>query len=194
MLIFSLWGSGGGPERDPFEVLFRRCYPKVQRFFVLRGCSAEDSRDLAQETFLRGYRGYDGFRGDAQATTWLLTIATNLWRNRLRDADAAKRSGDEVPLAAVEHGLAHDGDRPLERTLDDERRRLLLAAIEELPPGMRRCVMLRVYQDKSFRDIAVLVGVSEATAKSQVSRARKRLRVSLAHHFPDLDAMLDDGP
>lgn len=177
-------------ETEDFEGLFRELYRPVLGFFTRHGCSSEESQDLAQETFLRAYRSLEGFRSDAKPSTWLFTIAVNVWRNRRRGAAAAKRSGDEVPLSEAS---PESEDRPPDQTLDDdERRRRLKQALADLPPQMRRCVWLRVYQNRSYDEIAQLLGVTAATAKSQVSLARPRLRSSLAEHYPELAADPDD--
>jgi RNA polymerase sigma-70 factor (ECF subfamily) len=174
-----------------FEELFRELYRPVRSFFAKRGCGSEESEDLAQETFYRAYRSFGEFRGDAKPLTWLTTIAINVWSNHQRDAAAAKRAGHEVPLPEGRAELVDD-DKPRDRAIDDERRRNLESAIEKLPKQMRRCVWLRVYQNRSFRDIADLLGVTEGTARSQMSLAKPKLRSILAEHYPDLDADLDD--
>lgn len=171
--------------KNGFEELFRRYYRPVMGFYARRGCPEEECRDLTQETFLRAHRAYGGYQGDAKPLTWLLTIATNLWRNRVRDAGAAKRTGIEVPMVAVEVGL-ESGDRPRERAIEAERRQRVRDALAELPPSMRRCVYLRVYQERSYREIARLLEVTVETAKSQVSRAAPRLRSILAEDYPEL--------
>ena len=176
---------------DAFESLFRELHGPVIGFFSRRGCTPEESQDLAQDTFLRAYRSFDGFRGEAKKSTWLLTIAGNVWRNHARDAEAAKRDADEVDLPEGDRAPAAPGKPQLEDTLDVERRRLLRTAIEELPKAMRRSVMLRVYQDMSYRDIADTLDISVKTAKSQVSRARPRLKTALAEHYPDLESRLN---
>lgn len=178
-------------RKDAFEELFREHYRSVLGFFGRRGCSPEEREDLTQKTFLRAYRAFDGFRGEAEASTWLLTIATNLWRNRLRDAAAGKRLGDEVSVDDWQ--VPAPGELPQEQLIATERRRRLRSAIDELPPRMRRCVLYRVYQDRSYREIAALLGVTEATAKSQVSLARARLRAKLAADYPELEADADEG-
>ena len=125
--------------------------------------------------------------------TWLLTIATNVWRNRIRDSAAAKRAAADVTSFAEDELADPASDEELqEQAIDGERRRLLKAAIDDLPPRMRRSVLLRVYQGMSFRDVADILGVTTTTAKSQVSRARARLRESLAEHYPELVAESDD--
>ena len=76
-----------------YEELFRELYRPVLGFFARRGCSPEECRDLAQETFLRVHRSFGRFRGKAKASTWVFTIAANLWRNRRREAAAANARG-----------------------------------------------------------------------------------------------------
>jgi RNA polymerase sigma-70 factor (ECF subfamily) len=130
-------------ETDAFDELFRELYRPLLGFFARRGCSGEECQDLAQDTFLRAFRAFDRFRFDAKPSTWLLTIAFNVWRNRMRETAAAKRSGDEVPLSEASSSEASPEaeDRPPDQALDDEeRRRLLRKASADLPPQMRRCV------------------------------------------------------
>ncbi len=195
MLILSMLQTGGASARgvDAFEALFRECYEPVRRFFVRQGCPEEDCRDLAQETFLRAHKSFDGFRGEASSSTWVHRIAVNVWLNKLRDANAAKRDGEEVPLP--EDGLAVQtpGKQALNETIEAEQRRLLASAIDDLPPKMRRCVQLRVYQDRSYREIAEILGGTESAAKSQVSLAKGRLRSKLSGHYPELAGDPDGG-
>lgn len=188
LILVMMIPTGPAPGRqDELEGLFRELYKPVLGFFARRGCAPEQSEDLAQETLLRAFKGFERFRGDSEASTWVITIATNLWRSRFRDAKAAKRDGEEVSISHEGPALLASEGRPLETVLDLERRKLLRQAIESLPPKMRRCVQLRVYQDRGYREIANILDISEQTAKSQVSLARPRLRSSLAGYYPELD-------
>lgn len=192
MLILAVLKMESPAEAEvSFEHLFRELYPAVLGFFARRGCSREECQDLAQDTFVRACRSFHRFRFEAKPLTWLLTIATNVWRNRHRDAAAGKRAGEEVALSEGNVNPANE-DWPQDRTLDGERRRLLREAIRGLPPQMRRCVSLRVYQEWSYAEIGELLGITAATAKSQVSLAQSRLRSSLAEHYPELDADPDE--
>lgn len=184
-----------GPSEEELKALFDRYYPSVFHFFQNRGVPREDARDLTQETFLRVYRGIGRFRRDASFQTWLFQIATNLWCNDVRRRTAGKREGREVSLEAMaETGrqvaagrrdtggeeLAH----PLDGMLAEERRRTLREALMELPPQMRRCVLLRLDRDLKYREIASLMQISVDTVKSQLSQARGRLQEKLGHLGP----------
>lgn len=200
-LAFMTEGGASAEGQDAFERLVRDHYGGLLGFFSHRGCTPEECEDLTQDTFLRAYRSFDGFRGDAKLSTWLITIATNVWRNRVRDAETAKRDAAVVPLP--EEGPAADRSRhdpalrspdklPPDEAIHVERRRLLRSVMDELPDEMRRSVLLRVYQGMSYRDVADTLGVSVATVKSQVSRAQPRLKSALAEHYPELESQLDE--
>jgi RNA polymerase sigma-70 factor (ECF subfamily) len=195
------WRNGDDPQHA-FHKLFEIYYRPLWRFFARRGFPGEDCHDLTQETFIRVYTGMDGFRGEARFETWLFRIATNTYRKSLRYGAAEKRAGQEVSLQEPEGGgLRNDAEtacdpdfpgaaqapEPLEDVLDRERRQALLAAVTELPSQMRRCVVLRVYQELAYKEIAAVMQVSIETVKAHLFQARKRLRGALADHFEDLE-------
>jgi len=180
-------GPGDQDPMDAPEELFRRYYRQVVAFFIRRGFDVEESRDLAQETFLRVYKNMDSFRGESAVETWLFQIASNLYKNTLRGLQAKKRDAQEVSLegteAAVELG-SRESD-PLQVVLTEEEVRLLRDALSDLPPQMRQAVSLRVDRDMKYREIAAEMDVSIETVKAHLYQARQQLRDSLADYFTD---------
>jgi RNA polymerase sigma-70 factor (ECF subfamily) len=186
--------TGGRREHDAqeqFRRLFERYYHTVFRFFSTRGFSEEESSDLTQETFLRVYKGMASFRGDSGFEVWLFQIAYNIWKNEVRSRSALKREAWEVPfdetLASPEVPTVRTSPRserdPLSSLLQDEIAQSLRQAFENLPPQMRRCVLLRVDQDLKYREIAALMGISIQTVKAQLHQALKRLQAELGDSF-----------
>jgi RNA polymerase sigma-70 factor, ECF subfamily len=181
-------GQGGAPED-----LFRRYYRPVVAFFLHKGFSTEESRDLAQETFFRVYKNREGFRGDSSAETWLFQIAANLYKNTLRSQSTLKRDMQEVSLDVSLEPLGVDlgpawGEReedPLDALLTEERTQKLRDAFRGLPPQMRQAVLLRVDRDLKYREIADLMRVSIETVKAHLYQARQHLRTKLADYFTD---------
>lgn len=183
--------SGAAPEAPPrqgeLEALFRRNFKKVYYLFVRFRVEEEEARDLAQETFLRAHRGWAGYRGEASESTWLFEIARNVFKNYIRDRNALKKRGQEIPLGATtdEEGgppeleLADPDPLPLDRLLKAERKHLLLEAIEKLPSQRRQCVTLRL-RGLQYNEIAVLMALSIETVKSHLYQAREALRQHLA--------------
>lgn len=178
---------------NAFEELFCEFFVPIRNFFGKQGRTPEESGDLAQETFLRAYRSFDSFRGDSKRSTWLFTIAKNVWRNHLRDAEAAKRDAEEVSLRDDHRASLSTDSLLVDDAVRAERQRHLESAIRSLPPQMQRCVLLRVYQGMKFRDIAEILGVTVGTAKSQVTLAKPRLKSLLAELYPEIGARLEDS-
>lgn len=191
--------QAGSRREENFHRLFDLYYGRVFRFFAKRGIPAEDCRDLAQDTFVGIYRGIGAFRGEAELDAWIFKIAANLYRKRLRWGAAEKRAGTVVALdsAAAPHVAETLGDGPVDlpaagsapdsRILDRERSRLLRAAVRTLPDQMRNCLILRVYYDLKYREIAAAMRISIETVKAHLFRARERIKESLGDYFEDLD-------
>ncbi len=154
-----------------------RVYGALRRF----GLSAGDADEVAQEVFLRAWRGLGRFEERAQFSTWLYRIAFNeaqrrLARRTLPHAEPAPDGDAPDPVAALPEP-AESG--PEARALAGEFERKLDAALGELPPEWRAAVVLRDVEGLSTHDAAEVVGVSEAAFKSRLHRGRMQLRALL---------------
>ena len=172
--------SGKDAEKS-FQLLFEAYYHPLQRFFVRKGFAPEDALDLTQETLLGIYKGVRDFRYEARFETWLYRVATTTYLKRIRTGSAAKRSGNETSLEEVT--ASHEPPAPatgqLEDVLDDERRQAMREAIEELPEKMRMCLTLRIYQERSYREIATIMKLKINTVKAHLFQAKEKLRKHL---------------
>jgi RNA polymerase sigma-70 factor (ECF subfamily) len=131
-----------------------------------------DAEDLLQEIFLSAHRKLDSFRGDAALGTWLYRLATNLILDHLRSR--AARAGQVTEgmddMSAFADASAHRlGASAIDR-IDLER------AVAQLPEGCRAAFVLHDVQGLEHREIADVLGIAEGTSKSQVHKARLRLR------------------
>jgi len=124
----------------------------------------DEAEDLTQETFVQAFRGLESYRGLSSFSTWLYRIAINCCRSRLRRREAAT-----VPLDQVDIGS--DGQQ-----VQADLRRLLEEAIVRLPDGCREVFILHDVQGLGHGEIADIVGCSESTARSQLWKARGKLR------------------
>jgi RNA polymerase sigma-70 factor (ECF subfamily) len=183
--------QAGISVEENFRLLCESWHRPLYHFFSKRGFPPQDCLDLTQETFLGIYRGIGSFRRDARFETWLFTVATNAFRKRLRSGAAEKRSGQEVSLEGdgddrgLEEVAAADGPVPGEGMLRKERTRLLRDAIERLPEQMRKCLVLRVYHEMKYREIATVLKLSPETVKVHLFQARRRLQADLGDYFRD---------
>ncbi|MES1241386.1 MAG: sigma-70 family RNA polymerase sigma factor [Acidobacteriota bacterium] len=183
--------QAGISVEENFRRLCEAFHRPLYHFFAKRGFPPQDCLDLTQETFLGIYRGIGSFRRDARFETWLFTVATNAFRKRLRTGAAEKRSGEEVSIEGsqddrgLEERAVDDGPVPGEGMLRKERTRLLRGAIERLPEQMRKCLVLRVYHEMKYREIATVLKLSPETVKVHLVQARRRLQAELGDYFRD---------
>lgn len=187
-------------DEDFFQTLYEQYNRRLYNFFANREFSREESRDLVQETFMAAYDSRASFRGDSHAGAWLLGIATNVWRMKIRHLRRIKR---DAPVVSLDHPAAGEdtdrlparqladdarASRQLEKCLADERIRLLYLALHELPEKMRLCVVLHLREYK-YRQIAEILGVSINTVRRQLYDAREKLKKRLTDHFLDLSPL-----
>jgi RNA polymerase sigma-70 factor, ECF subfamily len=160
-------------DRQAFDELVRRTYVDTYTLAYRLTGNEEDARDVAQEAYLRAYRGLARFRGEAQFSTWLYRITANCAATYLgrRSRHRHDPLDDSLPVADPRA----DYDPQLRVDADDLQRRLG-SALEELPPRLRAVVVLRDVYDLSHDAIATELGISESAAKVRLHRARNKLR------------------
>lgn len=132
---------------------------------------------MAQEVFLRAWRGLSRFEERAQLSTWLHRIAFNEAQRWLaRRGSAPQDPAGDDPLASISDApqLAPDA-----QTLDREFEAILGGALAQLPLAWRAAVVLRDIEGLSTQDAAAVVGLRQAAFKSRLHRGRARLRMLL---------------
>jgi RNA polymerase sigma-70 factor (ECF subfamily) len=190
--------QAGIEREESFRVLFETYRPTVQRFFLRRLASAEASRDLTQETFLKVYKGLKGYRGDGPFGAWLFRIAWNVLRSQRSGSAAARLRAREVQMEDLEMEVTEalavgeaigTGEEPraLAAVLREEQRRVLRGAIEKLPPQRRKCVVLWAYHELTYEQIAVVMRLSIGTIKAHLAQARAQLGRLVADVEHDLE-------
>jgi RNA polymerase sigma-70 factor (ECF subfamily) len=142
-----------------------------------------DAEDAAQEAFLKAFRNLAKFRGEAKFGTWLVSIALNEARSRLRNRKAVKmESLDDIPEGQenVSPALLRDWrEIPSEALERKEVRQLLQNAIGDLPLIYREVFLLRNIEELSVNDSAETLGISIASVKVRLHRARIMLQKKL---------------
>jgi RNA polymerase sigma-70 factor, ECF subfamily len=145
-----------------------------------------DAEDLVQETYLRAYRGFEGFREGTNLKAWLYKILTNTFINQYR---ARKRRPEQVDLDDTEDfylyrrlgGLeAADAQRSSEsEVLDQIPDATVKEALESLPEQFRIAVILADIEGFSYKEIAEILDIPMGTVMSRIHRGRKALQKSL---------------
>ena len=134
-----------------------------------------EAEDLLQDTFLSAHRKLDSYRGESALGTWLFRLATNLCIDHLRSRGNRWSQITDTLDGDFDSGVSSTG--PVLGVID---RLDLERALASLPPGARTVFVLHDVEGFEHREIADLLGVSDGTSKSQLHRARLRLRALLA--------------
>jgi RNA polymerase sigma-70 factor (ECF subfamily) len=182
-----------GASPDAFEIIFQRFYSPLYKFFANRPSLRDEADDLTQATLLRAYERIHQYTPEAE-NMWKNTVRERLAVKRvppgeIAELTAGERSESQSPMSAVAQGVTPKDERPdpEEAVLAHERTRVLRDAIESLPPGMRRCIELRLLSDLKYQEIANVTGIGLNSVRSQLFEARQRLKNVLDHYFQGAD-------
>ncbi|MCL6647985.1 MAG: sigma-70 family RNA polymerase sigma factor [Chloroflexi bacterium] len=167
------WVGRALDDPEAYAVLVERYQTRIYSLCLRLTGSPDDAADLAQETFLRAYRGLKTFRLGARFSPWLYKIAVNLCLNY--------RKGKATQPALPLHDQLRSGEVSPERQAEQqELRAQLLHAVDQLPPNYRAVIVLRHLHDLPYEEIAEALGVPLGTVKTWLFRARERLQQQLA--------------
>jgi RNA polymerase sigma-70 factor, ECF subfamily len=158
-------------DQQAFEEVVRATHRQVYTQALRLVRDRHEAEDVAQEAYLRVYRGLAGFRGDALFETWLYRIVANTAMNHLRRRG---RFGDLMPEPDDERmdPTAPDA-QPADQAIDRE---ALRSALEALPEPARGIVIMKDVYGLSCQEIGDMVGASEGAIKVRLHRARHRLK------------------
>jgi RNA polymerase sigma-70 factor (ECF subfamily) len=154
---------------------------RVARSIVRNDCEAED---VLQESYLRAFRAMRDFRGDADVMTWLTRIVVNEARGRLRalrptvGVDAIERA-QESGAAIIAFPLPSGIETPEAAAEAIHLRRMIEAAIDDLPEPFRLTFILRDVHGCDTAETAAALDIAEATVKTRLHRARRLMRAAL---------------
>jgi len=177
--------KAGDPKS--FEDLVRRYQRQVANIIYLTLGSREGVQDISQEVFVRVYRSIDKFEFDASFFSWIYRITVNLTIDELRrkkikralSLDFLTEGTLEREKKSKKQLLASDG------VLDDEKREIILGALQMITQEHRQVIILREYEDLTYAEIAAYLGISIQAVKSRIFRAREDLRVLLKDYFEE---------
>jgi RNA polymerase sigma-70 factor (ECF subfamily) len=177
-------------ETEAFATLVDRHKERVYAMLMRLTGDPETAEELAHDAFVRAYRGLGGFRGQSQFGTWIVQIAVNLARDRVRERQRSRT----VSLDAL---LEHDAGSPVfadTRSQYDPLAELgerdmmerFEKALHELPANYREVFVLRHIENVPYEEIAEITGSSVGSLKVRAHRARKLLKEAM---FPNERSM-----
>ncbi|MBI1955204.1 MAG: RNA polymerase sigma factor [Acidobacteria bacterium] len=169
---------------EAFETLYHAHKRRIYSLCLRMTGNTAEAEDLTQEAFLQLFRKIGSFRGDAAFSTWLHRLAVNLVLMRFRKKGLLTSSLDETVGGEEENSHSREigmQDTVLTATVD---RIVLEKAMRELPPGYRMVFYLHDVEGYEHREIAGIMGCSVGNCKSQLHKARMRLRELLLKRAP----------
>lgn len=155
-------------NRISFSELVKRHQKGLLRMSLRFVKDLDTAEDVVQESFIKAYEKLHSFEGRASFKSWLFQIAVNNARNRLRDSRKNMMDIENVQLAVgaeAESGMVHGA---IANILQEE--------VDKLPDRQRTALVLRVYEDLSFKEIAEIMGCPYDTAKANYRHALMKLR------------------
>jgi RNA polymerase sigma-70 factor (ECF subfamily) len=155
-----------------FEEMYREQAPRIYSLACRMAGSPDDGEDLLQEIFLQAYRKLGTFKGDSSLGTWLYRLALNHCLDYVRSRQAKMNKLTETLDAETSYQPVARRDTPIAR-LDLER------ALDRLPDGCREAFVLHDVEGFDHKEVGRLLGIAEGTSKSQVFKARAKLRALL---------------
>lgn len=165
-----LVGRIQGGDGVAFEELYRRHATRLYNLSYRMAGSPTDAEDLLQDIFLLAYRKLGSFRGESSLGTWLYRLAMNHCLDVLRSRQA--RMGQQTD-SLDEDDAAEVAAAP---AIGAVSRMDLERAIETLPPACRAAFLLHDVEGFGHEEVGTILGISEGTSKSQVHKARLRIR------------------
>lgn len=156
-------------SKDDFDALYRETYPRVFRTLANVLGSVTAAEDCAQDAYLKAFRAWRGWKGEAPAEAWIFRIAINTAvshrrRERLREVgELVRRLGRPAEVSSEEVAVTSDLQRELRR----------------LPPKQAGVLVLRHLHGYSNREIAAALGESESTVASRLMAAKRALQARL---------------
>lgn len=186
-------------EIPSFEVIFNKY---KQRIFALVYHFLKDSHeaeDIAQEVFVRAYRGYKKFRHEAAIYSWLYQIAVNLCQDRVRwQIRQRKKSGKIWSLNQKPEGFSRDQflsqmvdksvSTPAETVGNDEIRSRIQEAISLLPDKYARVFILKEIEELSYEEVAQILNISPKIVRGRLIRATEILKQNLEDIWANFSA------
>jgi RNA polymerase sigma-70 factor, ECF subfamily len=163
-------------DAEAFQALYDKHKRRVYSLCLRMTANTAEAEDLAQEAFLQLYRKIATFRGESAFSTWLHRLSVNVVLMHLRKKSLPVVSLEETTQGSEEDSPKKDfgaDDVALAGSID---RLQLQRAVESLPPGYRMIFLLHDVEGYEHNEIAKIVGCSIGNSKSQLHKARMKLR------------------
>jgi RNA polymerase sigma-70 factor (ECF subfamily) len=171
-------------DEEAFNEIVRAYSDRVYNLVLRLVGSPAEAEDIAQEVFVTVFKSIESYRGEAKLSTWILRIAANHSKNRIKYLARRRTSGQELRDGSDATEMADEGKAPAQAHFDApdvvfeaaETERIMQEAIAQLDEEQRLLVVLRDVEELSYDEIVEITALPEGTVKSRLHRARMALK------------------
>lgn len=171
-------------DEKAFEEIVRKYQRQVASILYLTLGSRKDVEDLTQDVFIRVYNSLRRVNVESTLFSWIYRVAVNIGIDEVRKRKIRRVvSLDFLMEPGSSDFQPEDPAKASDGVLATEKQESVLAALRRLSPSHRVAIVLREYEDLSYREIAETLGISEQAVKSRIFRAREELQKLLKDYF-----------
>ena len=171
---FQLARAAAAGDQSAFEALYQQHHRKVYSLCLRMLANQTDAEDVTQEVFVQVYRKISTFQGESAFTTWLYRLTVNSVLMYLRKK--RRRQWEQPADDEVLQSLAEESALPRQHEISIIDRIALEQAIAQLPTGYRTVLVLHDVEGFEHEEIGQMLGITAGTSKSQLHKARMRMR------------------
>lgn len=165
-------------DQSAYDLLVKKYQFKVVNLVSRFVNDPEDAQDVAQEAFIKAYRGLSSFRGDSAFYTWLYRIAVNSAKNFLL-SQSRRRADQQIDIEDAEYlsddALIRESDTPDKVLSSQILEKRVFDAIDQLPDDLKTAITLRELEGMSYEQIADTMDCPIGTVRSRIFRARESI-------------------
>lgn len=183
LLIRQKLPAAADGDRDAYGQIVAACQNTVTAIALAITRDVPASEDIAQEAFISAWQNLKRLQNPASFLPWLRQITRNLANDHLRGRQ--RRAGEVADAEEVIAAAADPQPNPFEQLLEDEQQRVAAELISALPDDSREVLLLYYREGQSSQQVADLLGLSDATVRKRLSRARATVRNELMSRFGD---------
>jgi len=161
-------------DKKAFKTIFELYVPKMRPIALRYARTNFEAEDILQESFLKVYRNLKTFKNDGSFEGWVKRIVVN---TALNHYEKYRKDYQQDNFEMMDEGVLGQEDA---MEIEEINPSQLLKIVQNLPDGYRLVINLHVLEDYSYKEIAVLMKISEGTVRSQYSKARRYIKKILA--------------
>jgi len=166
---------------EAFEALVRKYQQSI--YYLCRGMtgSHQSADDLSQDTFIKAYFALDRFKDGMNFFTWIRKIAVNNSLNFIKKSKREEPWGENVENIRGHSSMGQE--LPQEMLQRNRMEQTFKKALKALPAEQKIVFILRVFENQSYKDIGKILNISQGTVMSRLSRAREKIKSSMAEYL-----------